>query len=218
MSAGKSQAGSRPFTIALPAGRLAEESVAFFRAAGIAEFDLSEKGRELSFLDARNQFRIVLVRSRDVPTYVLQGAADAGITGRDILLEGEHDLTIPLTMDFGHCRLCVAALREHAGGLLKRPHLRVATKYTRLAMDHFHRRGISCEIIKLNGAIELAPVLGMADCIVDLVSTGATLKANGLVEIEEILHSSAVLVVSRAAYAIHNERMQELLSKFQAAM
>ncbi|MCB1174633.1 MAG: ATP phosphoribosyltransferase [Leptospiraceae bacterium] len=208
----------KPFTIALPAGRLAEESVAFFRKSGIADFTLTDKGRELSFFDPDSNIRIVLVRSRDVPTYVEQGAADAGITGRDVLLEADHNLTMPMTMAFGYCHLSVAVRTVDGPAILQRPHLRVATKYSNLAMDYFFRKGISCEIIKLNGSIELAPILDMADCIVDLVSTGATLKANGLLEVEKILESSAVLVISRSAWVLHNQRINEMLHRFQKAV
>lgn len=207
-----------PFTIALPAGRLAQQSVEYFSKAGLARFNLDQKGRELSFIDKKNNFRILLVRSKDVPTYVLQGAADAGITGRDILVEDNYDLTIPLTLDYGHCRLSVAAKKECAQDVLKKAHLRVATKYTRLATDYFFKKGISCEIIKLHGSIELAPLVGVADCIVDLVSTGATLRANGLVEVEEIMHSTAILVVSRSAWAQRTIRIRDLVAKFQTTM
>ncbi len=209
---------NRPLTIALPAGRLAEESIDFFARAGLAEFHLPKGGRSLTFLDETGRYQILLVRSQDVPTYVLQGGADAGITGRDVLTEGGYDLTIPLELSFGDCRLSLAALEKDAPTLKQKPHLRVATKYPRLAQDFFFRNGMSCEIIKLHGSIEIAPVLGMADCIVDLVSTGGTLRAIGLVEMDHILYSSAVLVVNRAAYAVQTERIQLMLSRFRAAL
>ncbi|MCB1326729.1 MAG: ATP phosphoribosyltransferase [Spirochaetales bacterium] len=206
------------FTIALPGGRLAEESIEFFTRAGLATFDLPSDGRELSFFDHSGQFRMILVRSKDVPTYVLQGGADAGITGRDVLAEGDYDLTVPLELGYGQCRLALAAPEGQAGQLLRRQHLRVATKYPRLTMDYFFRRGYSCEVIKLHGSVEIAPLMNLADCIVDLVSTGATLRANGLVEIETILESCAVLVVSRSAYAIRTRAIRDMLFRFRTAL
>jgi ATP phosphoribosyltransferase len=206
------------FTIALPAGRLAEESVEFFARSGLAQFDIPREGRSLAIYDRSGRFRILLVRSQDVPTYVIQGGADAGITGRDVLAEGAHDLTTPLELGFGYCRLAVAAEVARAETILAQPHLRVATKYPRLAMDFFYRRGVSCEIIKLHGSIEIAPALGLADCIVDLVSTGATLKANGLVEVETILESQAALAVNRAAYALRLERLTDLIERFRRTL
>ena len=207
-----------PFTFALPSGRLGEESIEFFRGAGLADFDLSGAGRELSFNDRTGKFRVILVRSQDVPTYVLQGGADAGIAGRDVLAERGYDLTVPLELGFGKCRLAVAAPDATVSTVLQKPHIRVATKYPRLAMDHFYRRGMSCEIIKLHGSIEIAPGLGLADCIVDLVSTGGTLKANGLQEIEPILYSSAMLLVNRSAYALQTQTIQDMLQKFRARL
>jgi len=211
---------NRAFTIALPAGRLAEESIDFFERAGIADFgDIPREGRSLTFFDAERRYRILLVRSQDVPTYVLQGGADAGITGRDVLEEGGYDqLTAPLELGFGKCRLSLAAEENRVEEIRRRSHLRVATKYPRLAMDHFYRHGVSCEVIKLHGSIEIAPVLGLADCIVDLVSTGATLRANGLAEMETILESEAVLVVNRRAYALQTERIQRMLGSFREAL
>ncbi|MCB1308232.1 MAG: ATP phosphoribosyltransferase [Leptospiraceae bacterium] len=197
---------------------MAEESIAFFARVGIARFNLPEKTRELSFFSEDGHFRIVLVRSQDVPTYVIQGGADAGITGRDVLAEGGYDLTVPFELSFGECRLCLAAPEERVTAIRREPHLRVATKYPRLTMDYFYRNGFSCEVIKLHGSIEIAPMLNMADCIVDLVSTGATLKANGLAEMETILESRAVLVVNRAAYAVQTRRIAELIARFQTAL
>lgn len=207
------------FTFALPSGRLGEESVEFFRDSGFADFVIPEKTRELSFVDKTNQYRIVLVRSQDVPTYVVGGGADAGITGRDVLAErGFHDITVPLELGFGRCRLSVAVPNENLTLLQDKPHFRVATKYPRLAMDYFYNRGISCEIIKLHGSIEIAPHLGLADAIVDLVSTGNTLKANNLTEIKTIMESSAMLLVNRSAYALQTDRINDLIKKFESLL
>ncbi len=208
----------QPFTIALPAGRLAEESLEFFRECNLAHFDLEGKGRELSFLDTTGEYRVILVRNQDVPTYVLQGGAHAGIAGRDVLAERGYDISVPLELGFGRCRLSVAAVKETERDVLTLPHIRVATKYPRLAMDYFYSRGMSCEIIKLHGSIEIAPILGLADCIVDLVSTGNTLKANGMEEREVILHSSAMLVVNHSAYALQTSRLNHLLDRFKSLL
>ncbi len=205
-----------PFTIALPSGRLGEESVEFFRASKFAEFHIPAGSRELSFSDASGKYRILLVRNQDVPTYVVGGGADVGITGRDVMAERGYDLTVPLELNFGACRLSVAAVAKDTETLFSKPHLRVATKYPQLAMDYFYGRGVSCEIIKLYGSIEIAPIMGLADCIVDLVSTGNTLKANGLREMEVILKSSAVLVANRAAYALRTGEMSLLIQRFQS--
>ncbi|MBX7056957.1 MAG: ATP phosphoribosyltransferase [Leptospirales bacterium] len=197
---------------------MADESIEFFERAGFARFSKPRQDRSLAFLDDSGKIRAVLVRSQDVPTYVLQGGAHAGITGRDVLEEGAYDLTAPLELGFGQCRLALAAPAERAAELLQSSHLRVATKYPRLAMDYFFKRGVSCEVIKLHGSIELAPTLGLSDCIVDLVSTGATLKANGLREIETILQSQATLTIRRAAYALDAAFIQDLLSSFRSAL
>jgi ATP phosphoribosyltransferase len=207
-----------PFTIALPAGRLAEESVAFFHRAGIAEFDFPFQGRELSFFDRKKEYRIILVRSQDVPTYVREAGVDAGITGRDVLAEHGYAETVPLELGFGACRLAVAAPVAMANLLFRKPHIRVATKYPRLAMDYFFGKGISCEIIKIHGSVEIAPNLDLADCIVDLVSTGSTLRANGLVEMETILESSALLIVNRSAYALNTERIAHIIKRFRETL
>ena len=204
-----------PFTIALPGGRLAEESIAFFKKSGVADFDLSGAGRELSFFDKTGDYRIILVRSQDVPTYVAEGGADAGITGRDVLAEKGYIQTLPLELGFGACRLSVAAPVDIGNAIYSIPHIRVATKYPNLAMDYFFKKGISCEIIKIHGAVEIAPHLNIADCIVDLVSTGGTLKANRLMELETIMESSAMLIVNRSAYALQTERVNGLIRKFR---
>ena len=207
-----------PFTIALPAGRLAEESVNFFSKTGFASFDLSRTGRELSVYDSTGEYRIILVRSQDVPTYVSEGGVDAGIVGRDVLAERGYLQTAPLELGFGACRLSVAAPVDRIRDLYDKPHLRVATKYPNLTVDFFYRKGISCEIIKIHGSVEIAPNLGLSDCIVDLVSTGGTLRANNLMEMDRILESSAMLIVNRSAFALETERVNLLLKKFRALL
>ncbi|MDH5656126.1 MAG: ATP phosphoribosyltransferase [Spirochaetia bacterium] len=204
-----------PFTVALPAGRMAEESVNFFSRADVASFDLKNAGRELSIYDETGEYRIILVRSQDVPAYVSHGGVDAGITGRDVLAERGYEQTVPLELGFGKCRLSVAAPHENVKDLYSKPHLKVATKYPNLAMDYFFRKGISCEIIKIHGSVEIAPNLGLSDCIVDLVSTGGTLKANRLTEMDPIMESSAMLIVNRSSFALQTERVNQLIKKFR---
>ncbi|HMW59577.1 MAG TPA: ATP phosphoribosyltransferase [Leptospiraceae bacterium] len=202
------------FTFALPAGRLALESIQFFRSSGLCDIQIPEGSRELCFTDPSGEYRIILVRPTDVPTYIIQGGAHAGITGKDVLLESTFDVTTPLELGFGKCRLSVAGKPDEKP--LEKKHLRVATKYPVQAMNFLYQKGISCEIIKLHGSVEIAPALGLADCIVDLVSTGSTLRANGLVEQEVILNSEAVLVVGRFAYALESQKVQGMLSRFRS--
>ncbi len=201
------------FTFALPAGRLALESIQFFRESGLCDIRIPESSRELCFTDATGNFRVILVRPTDVPTYIIQGGAHAGITGKDILLENSYDVTTPLELGFGKCRLSLAGAPGEK--FVERKHLRVATKYPVQAMNFLYQKGITCEIIKLHGSVEIAPSLGLADCIVDLVSTGSTLKANGLEEQEVILNSEAVLAIGRFAYALESERVQDMLARFR---
>ncbi len=206
------------FTIALPAGRLAQESIAFFQQAGLTNIEIPAEGRSLLLTDPKQRLCLILARGQDVPTIVLQGGADVGITGRDILDEGNYDLTIPLQLNFGHCRLSFAAQQERSSRLKGKGYLRVATKYPRLAADYFYHCGLNCEIIKMHGSVEIAPALGIADCIVDLVSSGQTLRDNGLVELATIAHYCAVLVVSRSSYALKTERIAKLLHHLQQAL
>ncbi len=208
---------SKPFTIALPAGRMSEESLEFFGRIGFARFS-GPASRELSFYDESGKLRILLVRNQDVPLCLLHGGAEAGVCGRDVILEHRYDLTVPVPLPFGYCRLSVAAPAEQAERLFRLPHIRVATKYPNLAYRWFHERGLSCEIVKMHGSIEVAPLMGIADCIVDLVSTGNTLRANGLVELETIQESTALLLVNRSAYALQNARIMELIKKCRMAV
>lgn len=202
------------FTFALPAGRLAIESTRFFHESGLCSIHIPEGSRELAFTDESGKFRIILVRPADVPTCILQGGAHAGITGKDVLLEGDYDLTTPVELGFGRCRLSVAA-PVSSPGILQAKHLRVATKYPVCAMNYFFQKGISCEIIKLHGSVEIAPALKLADCIVDLVSTGSTLRANGLVELDTVLESEAVLALGRFSYALRSETVHHVLTAFR---
>lgn len=201
------------FTFALPAGRLAIESIRFFHESGLCSISIPEGSRELAFTDESGKFRVILVRPADVPACILQGGAHAGITGKDVLIEGDFDLTTPVELGFGRCRLAVAA--PAGSKVLESRHLRVATKYPVCAMNYFFQKGISCEIIKLHGSVEIAPALKLADCIVDLVSTGSTLRANGLAELDTVLESEAVLAVGRFSYALESETVHQVLTAFR---
>ncbi len=186
------------FILALPKGRLAEESIELLTKKGWLHSKPSENSKELKFIDKLGKLEILLVRSQDVPIYVEQCAADVGIVGLDVLLEGEHDLVLPVDLKIGACRLSLAAKPNFELKNYKRK-VKVATKYPKLAKEFFFSKGMSCEVIKLYGSIELAPLCGLSDCIVDLVETGETLRANGLVEIEVILHSTARLILNRSS-------------------
>jgi ATP phosphoribosyltransferase len=189
--------------VAIAKGRLLELSLDLFAKAGIHFVDNVQTSRKLIFDAKDGSHRIVLVKPSDVSTYVEYGAADAGIAGLDVLMESRADVVQPLALKFGYCRIAVAAqkgVKSLTGSEL--PTVRVATKYPNITMEFFNSRGIAVEIIPLNGSIELAPLVGLADRIVDLVESGQTLKENGLEIVEVIAESSARLIVNRASYQI----------------
>ena len=208
---------SRPLTFAVPKGRILDEALPLMARAGVvpeAEFH-DKKSRALSFACENSDMRLIRVRAFDVATFVAHGAAQVGIVGSDVVEEFAYaDLYAPVDLDIGHCRLSVA---EPAGSADDGPasHLRVASKYPSLTRRHFESQGIQAEVVKLNGAMELAPGLGLASRIVDLVSTGRTLKDNGLVETSVILPVSARLIVNRAALKT-DERVGALVEAFRA--
>ncbi|MDE2596353.1 MAG: ATP phosphoribosyltransferase [Sphingomonadales bacterium] len=207
----------RPLTFAIPKGRILDEALPLMERAGVvpeAEFH-DKKSRALSFACEGSDMRIIRVRAFDVATFVAHGAAQAGIVGSDVVEEFAYsDLYAPVDLDIGHCRLSVAEPVGQADGP-PASHLRVASKYPNLTRKHFERLGIQAEVVKLNGAMELAPGLGLASRIVDLVSTGRTLKDNGLAETSVILPVSARLIVNRAALKT-DERVGELVERFRA--
>ena len=177
--------------IALCKGRYLEPSIAMLTRADIRFAEDVAFSRKLIFESEDKRFRVVLVKPADVPTYVEYGAADVGIAGRDVIMESRADLLQPLDLNFGHCKIAVAGPKDGQG--VSPPTIRVATKYPRITMDFYNARGIPVEIIPLSGSIELAPLIGLADRIVDLVETGRTLKENGLEIVEIIADSSARL-------------------------
>ena len=195
-------------TLALPKGRLADESVELLIKKKWLLTKPDESTRELTFTDSLAKVKILLVKAQDVATYVEECAADAGIIGWDTLKEGKYDLLSPVDLNIGKCRLSLAGSVDFDLKNYSRK-IRVATKYPHLTKDFFFSKGLNCEIIKLYGSIELAPLCGLSDCIVDLVSTGATLKANGLEEKEIILESTARLVFNRnSIYRNRGEALQ----------
>jgi len=198
--------------IALCKGRFLEPSLDLLARAGIRFSEDVASSRKLIFDSEDKTRRVVLVKPADVPTYVEYGAADIGIAGRDVLLETRADVLQPLDLNFGQCKIAVAGA---AGSRPDGPTIRVATKYPRITMDHYNARGIPVEIIPLSGSIELAPLIGLADRIVDLVETGRTLKENGLEVMEIIAESSARLLINRAGYQTKREEVRELIQALE---
>jgi ATP phosphoribosyltransferase len=196
-------------TIALAKGRLQAEALRLLGAAGVRVGGEALNSRRLAVEDEAGRYRFVFVKPSDVTVYVEHGIADCGVVGRDVLLESEADVLQPLDLRVARCRLAVAA--PEGGPSLTRGMLHVATKYPRVAAAHFGARGVPVEIIGLAGSVELAPVLGLADCIVDLVETGRTLEENGLVVTETIAESTARLVVNRASYCLKSAEVSALI-------
>ncbi|MGB7409451.1 MAG: ATP phosphoribosyltransferase [Pontixanthobacter sp.] len=207
----------RPLTFAVPKGRILDEALPVMAGAGVVPADAfhDKADRSLSFATTRDDMRIIRVRAFDVATFVAHGAAQMGIVGSDVIEEFDYsDLYAPVDLDIGHCHLAVAEPKDGADTVDGASHLRVATKYPNITRRHFEAQGVQAECVKLNGAMELAPSLGLAGRIVDLVSTGATLKQNGLVEKETILHITARLIVNRAAWKT-DARVADLVDAFR---
>ncbi|MFM7507317.1 MAG: ATP phosphoribosyltransferase [Rubrivivax sp.] len=213
-------------TLALSKGRIFDDTLPLLRAAGIEVTEDADKSRKLILATSRPDVRVVLVRASDVPTYVRHGGADLGVAGLAVLLEDEagHDaagtLYKPLDLGIARCRLSVATRAgfDWAGTVRQGARIAVATKYTHLARQHFAAKGMHVDLIKLYGSMELAPLTGLADAIVDLVSTGSTLKANQLVEVERIMDISARLVVNPASLKLKREPLRQLIDAFEAAV
>ncbi len=199
--------------IALPKGRLLRESIALFSEIGISCVETLLHSRRLITDDPRRRLRFVTLRATDIPTYVEHGAVDMGIVGKDQLLEQERDVYEPLDLRFGLCRIVVAEPQDVLGRDDPRAWttLRIATKYPHIAERHFSAKGIQVEIVKLYGSIEIAPLVGLAERIVDLVSSGRTLRENGLAEVEEISRSTARLIVNRASLKTKYRQVQEII-------
>jgi len=208
-------------TIALSKGRIFDETLPLLAAAGIEVTEDPEKSRKLILPTSRADTRVVLVRATDVPTYVENGGADLGVVGLDTLLEhGGAGLYQPLDLKIARCRMSVAVRADfdYAAAVKQGSRIRVATKYTEIARQHFADKGVHVDLIKLYGSMELAPLTGLADAIVDLVSTGSTLKANQLVEVERIMDISSRLVVNQAALKLKREPIRRLIEAFAQAV
>ena len=208
-------------TLALSKGRIFEETLPLLEAAGIEVAEDPEKSRKLIIGTNRADVRVVLVRASDVPTYVQYGGADLGVTGKDTLIEhGGSGLYQPLDLKIAKCRMSVATRADfdYASAVKQGSRIRVATKYTLMAQQHFSDKGVHVDLIKLYGSMELAPLTGLADAIVDLVSSGNTLKANHLVEVEEIMQISARLVVNQAALKLKREPIRAIIDAFASAI
>ncbi len=207
-------------TLALSKGRIFEDSLPLLRAAGIEVLDDPDKSRKLILATSHDDVRVVLVRATDVPTYVQHGGADIGVAGLDALLENSEGLYRPLDLKIARCRMSVAVREDfdYAAAVKQGSRIRVATKYTLTARQHFATKGVHVDLIKLYGSMELAPLTGLADAIVDLVSTGSTLKANHLVEVEQIMDISARLVVNPAALKLKRQALRRLIDAFESAV
>jgi ATP phosphoribosyltransferase len=203
-------------TIAIAKGRLQDDAFDLFRCVGVVVADEAIHSRRLLIDDESGRYSFILVKPADVPVYVEYGVADAGICGRDVLMESEADVHEPLDLRFGHCRLVVAGREESTSrGYNPLATARVATKYPRVARDYFERRGVPVELIELSGSVELAPVLGLSEHIVDLVETGRTLQENGLAVIDTIAESTARLIINRASYHLKRAAVAELIDSLR---
>jgi ATP phosphoribosyltransferase len=208
-------------TLALSKGRIFDETLPLLKAAGIEVTEDPETSRKLILATNRPDVRVVLVRATDVPTYVQYGGADLGVAGKDVLLEHEGGgLYQPLDLNIAKCRMSVAVRADfdYAAAVKQGSRIRVATKYTTVARQHFADKGVHVDLIKLYGSMELAPLTGLADAIVDLVSSGSTLKANHLVEVEQIMNISSRLVVNQAALKLKRDQLRPLIDAFESAI
>mgnify|MGYP005605594643 CR=1 FL=1 len=208
-------------TIALSKGRIFDETAPLLAAAGIQAEEDPEKSRKLIIGTGRADVRLIIVRASDVPTYVQYGAADLGIAGKDVLLEhGGAGIYEPLDLNIARCKMMVATRAgfDYAGVVRRGARLKVVTKYMDVAREHFAAKGMHVDLIKLYGSMELGPLVGLADAIVDLVSTGSTLKANNLVAVEEIMPISSRLIVNRAALKLKRSLLQPIVDAFAKAV
>ncbi|WP_289140154.1 ATP phosphoribosyltransferase [uncultured Brevibacillus sp.] len=201
---------AQKLTIAMPKGRIFEEAVHFLQQAGLQVTAELQDSRKLIIPVKNAQLEFILAKPTDVPTYVEYGVADVGVVGKDVLLEEERDVYELLDLQIGYCRMMVAGLPDWKP--TEAP--RVATKYPKIASRYFREQGQQVEVIKLNGSVELAPLIGLADRIVDIVSTGRTLQENGLVELENICEITTRLIANRASYRMKSEAVDDIAGKF----
>lgn len=205
----------RYLTVALAKGRLAELAMEMFISIGMDCSEMKEKTRKLIFTDEKNKMKFILVKATDVATYVEYGAADIGIVGKDTLLEDSRNLYEMVDLGFGKCKMAVCGPVELKGRLHSMPNLRVASKYPHIAAKYFQEDcGQTIELIKLNGSVELAPLVGLSDVIVDIVETGKTLKENGLEVLEDVVPLSARFVVNKVSMKMERERIMDIVNRF----
>ena len=201
-------------SIALPKGRLAEETLELFINKGICGSDVVDfNSRKLIFTDEKNNISFLLIRNTDIPAYVEYGAADLGVVGKDVLLESKSPLYEFMDLGFGYCRLCSAGIKDRDNTY--RQNMKIATKYPHITKEFFAKKGIMVDIIKLYGSIEIAPIAGLSDLIVDLVSTGETMRKNGLCEVETIMESTARLVANKSLSRAKHTRIKEILNMLE---
>jgi ATP phosphoribosyltransferase len=208
-------------TLALSKGRIFDDTLPLLRATGIEVLEDPEKSRKLILPTSRPDVQIIMVRASDVPTYVQYGGADLGVVGKDTLLEtGVQGLYVPLDLKIAKCRVSVAVREgfDYAAAVKQGSRLKVATKYVNIAREFFASKGVHVDLIKLYGSMELAPLTGMADAIVDLVSTGSTLKANKLIEVERIMEISSRLVVNQTSLKTKQAVLKPILAAFEKAV
>ncbi len=203
-------------TLALAKGRTAIDSLRLLKKANIIFPDFDTKSRKLVFYSEDRSIKLIYVKAVDVTTYVEQGAADIGIVGRDNILEAEADIYELLDLHLGKCRFVVASLKDMP--MTKGTSLKVASKYPNVAKKYFSRKGIPVETIKLNGSVELAPIIDMADCIVDIVETGSTIKENGLIILDNVEQISTRLVVNKASFATKTNEIQNFIDQLKAVL
>ncbi len=211
---------TQQLTLALSKGRIFDETLPLLEAAGIRVTEDPETSRKLILATTNPNLRVIIVRASDVATYVQYGAADFGVAGKDVLIEhGGEGLYQPIDLNIAHCRMSVAVQAgfDYENAVRHGARLRVASKYVQIAREHFAAKGVHVDMIKLYGSMELAPLIGLSDAIVDLVSTGNTLRANNLIEVEHIMDISSRLVVNQAALKMKREALQPILQAFEAA-
>lgn len=205
-----------PLTLAIAKGRTEESAIELLQKMGFQFSDFHEKSRKLIFISDDEKLKIIFVKAVDVPTYVEKGAADMGISGKDNILESQADIYELLDLKIGMCKISVAGHPEHQTDASRK--LTIASKFPNIAKKHFQKKGQPIETIKLNGSVELAPLIGLADYIVDIVETGNTLRENGLSVIEDIEQISTRLIVNKASFATKSEEVQQFINQLQAAL
>ncbi|HIW18198.1 ATP phosphoribosyltransferase [Faecalicoccus acidiformans] len=204
-------------SIALTKGRLEKKTVAMLERMGYGTENLKDKGRALVFEDTKKDIRYFLVKSNDVITYVNHGVADIGVVGKDTLMERGNQNYELLDLEFGKCKFCVASLPDQ-DVFQKVGHVKIGTKYPQVAREYFLSRGIDVEVIKIDGSVELAPILGLADGIVDIVETGTTLKENGLVILEEVCEISARVIVNKASFKLKRNEIMAVVRDLESVV